>query len=215
MSDLTVAIVGGTGNLGIGLATRLTAGGIQVVIGSRDEAKAAKAAARVDGSRARGMKNPDAVKVSPIIILTVPYAAHQATLQSIRELVEGKIIVDTTVPLAPGRPLRLERPPAGSAAEETQRALPSARVVSGFHTVSAEMLADRSRPLHGDILLCGDDAAATTTLEGLVHTIGMRPINAGGLEMARILEPLTLLMMGLNKRYRRHEMGISVAGFDD
>lgn len=214
MSDLTVALIGGTGNLGIGLAIRLADRGVEVIIGSRDAAKAEHAAARVDGHRVRGMMNPDAVKAAPVIILTVPYAAHQTTLQSIREFTEGKVVVDTTVPLVGGRPLRLEQPPAGSAAEETQHALPAARVVSAFHTVSAEMLEDRAKPLHGDVFLCGNDAAAVTTLEGLVHTIGMRPINAGRLDMSRILEPLTLLLIGLNRRYKRHDLGMSVAGLD-
>jgi len=185
-----------------------------VIIGSRTTPKAVEAATRVDRDRVRGASNPEAARAAEVIILTVPYAAHSATVQSLADLAEGKVVVDATVPAASSRPLRFERPPGGSAAEETQRALASARVVAAFHTVSANMLADLARPLHGDVLLCGDDADAKATLEALVRAIPMRPVDMGALAAAQVLEPLAALVLGLNRRYRRHDVGITVAGLD-
>ncbi len=214
MTGRTVALIGGTGHLGIGLATRLAHAGIEVVIGSRSAAKAQEAATRVDRDRVRGMTNPEAGRLAELIIVTVPYAAHHATLETLGELTDGKVVVDTTVPLAQSRPGRLERPPGESAAEAAQRILSQARVVAAFHTVSAGMLTDLSRPLHGDVLLCGDDATAKAALGELVRAIRMRPVDVGELAAARALEQLAGLVLALNRRYRQHDLGITVAGLD-
>lgn len=214
MTDRTVALVGGTGHLGIGLAMRLAHAGIEVVIGSRNATKAQEAAARVDRDRVRGATNPEAGRLAELIIITVPYAAHRTTLQTLGELADGKVVVDTTLPLGESRPIRLERPPGESAAEEAQQILPRARVVAAFHTVSAGMLADLSRPPHGDVLLCGNEAEAKAMLGELVRAIKMRPVDVGELAAARVLEQLARLVLVLNRRYRRHDLGISVAGLD-
>jgi len=207
-----VALVGGTGHLGVGLAARLAQAGIDVVIGSRTPEKAQQAAARLARDGVRGANNADAGRRADLIILTVPSAAHHATVQSLSEVIDGKVVVDTTVPLAQGAPLRLERPAAGSAAEEAQMLLRNSRVISAFHTVSASMLADLSRPLHGDVLLCGEDSAAKASVEELIRAIKMRPVDAGGLALAHTLEQLALLVLILNRRYRRGDLGIAVAG---
>ncbi len=214
MTTPIVALVGGTGHLGLGLATRFAHAGIDVVIGSRTPEKAQESAARVGRDRVRGAGNADACRLAEMIIITVPYAAHHETLQALTELVDGKVVVDTTVPLAQGRPVRLERPPGGSAAAEAQQLLPKGRVVSAFHTVSARMLADLSRPIRGDVLLCGEDPTAKASLEELVRAIKMRPVDAGGLALAHGLEHLAVLMIALNRRYRRDDLGITVAGLD-
>ncbi len=214
MTTPTVALVGGTGRLGLGLARRFAHAGIEVVIGSRTPEKAQESAARVGRDRVRGASNADVCRLAEMIVITVPYAAHHATLQTLRDLVDDKVVVDTTVPLAQGHPVRLEQLPHGSVAEEAQQLLPKSRVVSAFHTVSARMLADLSRPLHGDVLLCGEDPTAKASLEELIRAIKMRPVDAGGLAVAHGLEQLAVLVLALNRRYRRDDLGITVAGLD-
>ncbi len=214
MSVHAVALIGGTGQLGVGLARRLARAGVEVLIGSRTATKAQDAARLVERGQARGLTNPEAARLAEVLIVTVPYAAHQAALLAIERDTAGKVVVDTTVPVMQTKPVRVERPPAGSAAEEAQRTLPEAHVVAAFHTVSAGMLADLARPLHGDVLLCGDDAAAKATLGGLVQAIGMRPIDAGPLAQAQALEQLAGLVFALNRQYKRHDLGITVAGLD-
>ncbi len=214
MSVQTVALIGGTGRLGVGLARRLAQAGMEVFIGSRTPTKAQEAAGRVRQGEVHGVANPDAARLAEVLVLTVPYAAHQSVLGTIEEGAAGKVVIDTTVPLVESTPVRVGRPPAGSAAQEAQQALPAARIVAGFHTVSADMLADLSRSLHGDVLLCGDDSPAKATVEGLVRAIGMRPVDTGALVHAQILEQLAGLVLALNRRYKRHDLGITVAGLD-
>ncbi len=212
MNVRTVAVIGGTGRLGIGLAKRLAQAGVEVMIGSRDAAKARTAAGSVESGQARGLVNPEAARAAELIIMTVPYAAHRPTLWAIGEETAGKVVVETTVPLVEANPLRLERPQAGSVAEEAQQALPQARIVGAFHTVSAGMLADLSRRLHGDVLVCGDYAEAKDVVAELVRAIGMRPVDVGMLARAHALEELAGLVMTLNRRYKRRDLGITVAG---
>lgn len=206
-----VAIVGGTGRLGGGLARRLHQAGVDVVIGSRDPAKAAQVATALGLPAQRGRANRDAAAAAAVVIVTVPYEAHRVTLGAIAGAVSGKVVVDTTVPFAAGT---MVRPEAGSAAREAASLLPGGRVVAGFHTVSSAMLADLSRSLRGDVLLCGDDAAANDVVGGLVRTLGMRPVDAGGLASAAILEQLAGLLLTLNRRYKRKDLGIQIVGLD-
>ncbi len=209
---MRVAVIGGTGRLGGALARRLHGVGVDVLLGSRDVTKAQTAARSSGLSPEAGRHNREAAGAAGVIVVTVPYAAHREILLDIAAAAAGKIVVETTVPPAGSGPAG--RPPAGSAAEDARTLLPGARIVAGFHTVSAPMLADLTRPPHGDVLLCGDDAGAKDTAAALVRAIGMRAVDAGPLAHARVLEPLAWVLMMINKRYKRRDLGIQIAGLD-
>jgi NADPH-dependent F420 reductase len=221
-----VAIVGGTGDLGFGLALRLARDGVPVTIGSREQAKAEDAASRVrdalgEDATVDGKENPRAVADAEVVFVTVPFAGQATIYRSIRDhLVEGAVVCDTTTPLATavgGRPTHVLRPWQGSAAEQAKEVLPDgSRLVAGFHSVGAEPMQDLERPLHGDVLLCGADPDAKATVGGLVERMpGLRWVDCGPLSMARILEPLTALLISVNRRYRLKDAGIQVAGRDE
>jgi len=208
-----VAIIGGTGRLGMALAKRLARTGIPVIVGSRDPAKASSAAAKV-GPAARGLANSDAAAKSRVIVVTVPYAAHRATLESLASHVTGKVLIDTAVPLIIDGGVRVDRPTAGSLALEAAAVLAGARVAAAFHTVSSGMLDDLTRSPHGHVLVCADDAAAREVVEELVRAVGMRPVDAGGLSQSHALEEIAGLLLVVNRRYRRRDLGITIAGLD-
>ena len=222
---MRVAIVGGTGDEGFGLALRLAAAGIQITIGSRSADRAEAAAARVradigDEAPVDGAENSDAVAAADLVFVTVPYAGQAETYRSLKgHWPEGVIVCDTTTPLASavgGRATQVLRPWHGSAAEQARALLPAGvRLVSGFHSVSAEPLADLSRSLDVDALLCGDDAEAKAAVGELAERIpGMRWVDCGPLEMARVLEPLTAVLIRVNKRYGVKGAGIRFSGRD-
>jgi len=209
-----VAIVGGTGRLGMALARRLSRAEVQVIIGSRDPAKAKSAAASL-GAAARGLSNADAAAAGRVIVLSVPYAAHRVTVESLAVGAAGKVVIDTAVPLVTGEVQHVDLPPAGSLALETAALLPDAKVAAAFHTVSSAMLNDLERPPHGDVLICADDTNAKEAAEGLVRAVGMRPVDAGGLSHSHALEHLAGLLLVVNRRYRRRDLGITIAGLED
>lgn len=221
---MAVAVVGGTGDLGFGLVLRLAGAGESVVIGSRSEEKGADAARRAlealgDGAPVEGTENPKAVAAADLVFVTVPYAGQAAIYRSIREhLREGVVVCDTTTPLATavgGAATQVLRPWQGSAAEQAKALLPDhARLVAGFHSVGAEPLTEIGHPVPGDVLLCGADAEAKAAVGALVERIGMRWVDCGPLSMARILEPLTAVLIGVNKRYGLREAGIQLVGRD-
>jgi NADPH-dependent F420 reductase len=218
--DDAIPIIGGTGALGFGLAIRWAEAGTPVVIGSRDAGRAAEAAARVseaapDGDVA-GLANADAVESGPIAFLTVPFRAQSEILQAIRSsLRPGQILVDATVPTAAavsGKATRLLGVWQGSAAEQAQEMVPDGvTVISALHTLSARALADGSR-LDEDVLICGERKADKERVARLVEVIeGLRAVNAGPLEAARIVEGLTPLLISINARYRS-AAGIRITG---
>jgi len=220
-----VTIVGATGDLGFGLALRLAHAGVPVVIGSRDADRAAEAAERVraavPGADARGLANPDAVAAAgDVVVLSVPFASQAATLRSIRDALRpGQLLLDVTVPLAAavgGRPTRVLSVWQGSAAQQAQELAPEGvTVVSGLHTVAASHLADLDHALDEDVLLCGDDRDAKQRVAALVKRIpGLRPIDAGRLEMARITEQITALTIGINIRHKA-TAGVRLTGLPD
>ncbi|HZV74973.1 MAG TPA: NADPH-dependent F420 reductase [Conexibacter sp.] len=219
--DADVAIVGGSGALGFGLALRLRAAGVRVAIGSRSQERAAEAAGRlsevVDGPACSGLANDDAAAAARIVVLAVPFASQAATVKSLASvLVAGQIAVDTTVPLATavgGRPTRTLSPWEGSAAQQARQLLPpEAALVAGPHTVSAASLADPDARLDEDVLLCGDDRAATAEVARLVELIpGLRAVDCGKLEIARAIEQLTPLMISINRRHKAHA-GVRIVG---
>ena len=222
---MRVAIVGGTGDEGFGLALRLAKDGVEVTIGSRALERAEDAARRAleqlgPAAPLRGTENAIAVHDADIVFVTVPYAGQAETYRSLKEhWGDGGIVCDTTTPLASavgGRPTHVLRPWQGSAAEQARALLPAGtRLVSGFHSVGAHPLTELSEPVDGDALLCGDDAEAKAAVGELVERIpGMRWVDCGPLEMARVLEPLTAVLISVNKRYGIKGGGIRFAGRD-
>jgi hypothetical protein len=213
----TIAILGGTGHEGSGLGLRWARAGHRVVIGSRVAEKAHAAAAELNaklgGDRVRGADNAVAAREANIIVLTVPYAAHTATLEAVREAAQGKILVDVTVPLVPPKVSRVQMPAAGSASQEAQNLLgPEVKVVTAFQNISAEHLKDADHPIDCDVLVCGDDKDAKATVIQLAHDAGMRAWDAGPLANAVIPEGLTSVLIGLNLRYKVKSSGIQITG---
>ncbi|HET6780668.1 MAG TPA: NADPH-dependent F420 reductase [bacterium] len=214
MSSLgPVAIVGGTGRLGMALAKRLSRAEIPVIIGSRDPAKA-KSKATSLGPAARGFSNADAAAAGRVIILSIPYAAHRLTVASLAAGAGGKVVIDTAVPLVTGEDPHVDLPTAGSLAREAAALLPDAKVAAAFHTVSSAMLNNLEHPPHGDVLICADDADAKEATGALVRAVGLRPVDAGGLSESHVLEQIAGLLLVVNRRYRRHDLGITIAGLD-
>jgi hypothetical protein len=218
-----VCIVGGTGALGFGLAVRLGRAGVPIVIGSRDPARALQAVARaeerVPGGSFTGFGNADAVGEAEIVILSVPFRSQSETLTNLKgALTAGQLVVDATVPLAAavsGKATRTLGVWQGSAAQQAQEMVPAGvRVVSAFHTVSAATLTELEIKLDEDILVCGDSRDDKARVSELIERIeGLRPIDCGPLEMARIVEQLTPLLISINVRHKCHA-GIRITGLD-
>ncbi|MDO8188746.1 NADPH-dependent F420 reductase [Conexibacter sp. JD483] len=224
MTNPTVAIVGGTGELGHGLALRLAAAGLPVAIGSRKPEAAQTAAeavlAAVPAAAVSAHVNADAVAAAEVVFVCVPFASQAATLRGLRAALRpGTVVVDCTVPLAAsvgGRPTRMLGVWQGSAAEQARDLLPAEiALVSALHTVSGAKLADLARPLDQDVLVCGDDGAAKATVAALVERIGgLRAVDCGRLEQARIAESLTALLIGVNIRHKT-TAGIRLTGLPE
>jgi 8-hydroxy-5-deazaflavin:NADPH oxidoreductase len=219
-----VAIIGASGALGFGLAIRLARAGVPVAIGSRDPDRAQEAAQRAlavipDGSFG-GHDNADAARAADTVILSVPFRNHSETLTNLKEaLTPGKLLIDATVPLAAaisGKATRMLGVWQGSAAQQAAEMVPDGvRVVSALHTISAASLTDLDHPLEQDVLICGDSRADKTDAARVISRIaGLRCVDAGRLEMSRITESLTALLIGVNSRYKAHA-GIRLTGLPD
>ena len=216
-----VSIIGASGALGFGLAVRWGRAGVPVVIGSRDPARAQEAARTaheaVPAGSFFGADNAEAAAANEVVVLAVPFRNQSETLTNLKgALRDGQLLVDTTVPLAAavaGRATRLLGVWQGSAAEQAAEMAPEGvRVVSGLHTVSAALLTDLDHDLDEDILVCGDSRADRQVLVDLVERIeGLRGVHAGTLEMARIAESLTALLISINARHKTHA-GIKITG---
>ena len=222
---MDVAIVGGTGDEGFGLALRFAAAGHAVTIGSRDPAKAADAVAaakeRLGASAAvTGAGNLDAVAAAPVVVLTVPFQVQAEMCRTIAPaLAAGAIVCDATSPLATavgGRAWQVVRPWHGSAGEQAQALLgDGVRVVAAFHTIAASALRDLATPVDSDVLVCGDDAQAKATVGDLIDGVpGLRWVDCGALSQARIAETLTALLISVNRSYKVHDAGFRVTGRD-
>ena len=216
-----VCIVGATGALGFGLALRWAKAGIPIVIGSRDAARAqeaaTRAAAHVPSGTFTGLQNAEAVLETEVVVLSVPFRSQSETLTNLKgALRPGQLLVDATVPLAAavsGKATRTLGVWQGSAAQQAQEMAPDGvRVVSAFHTVSAALLTDLEHELDEDVLMCGDSREDKATLAGLVDAIdGLRAVDCGPLEMARIVEQLTPLIISINVR-NKVRAGIKITG---
>jgi 8-hydroxy-5-deazaflavin:NADPH oxidoreductase len=216
-----VCIVGGTGALGFGLALRLAREGVPIAIGSRDADRAreavAKASDRVPDGSFTGAENAEAVKDAEIVILSVPFRSQSETLTNLKSALRpAQLLVDATVPLAAavsGKATRTLGVWQGSAAQQAQEMAPEGvRVVSAFHTVSAALLSDLDHELDEDVLVCGDRREDKAKLTELVNRIaGLRAVDCGPLEMARIVEQLTPLLISINVR-NKVRAGIKITG---
>ncbi len=205
-----IAVIGGTGAEGSGLAARWARAGYRTIIGSRDTARAEECA-RVIG--AEGMDNLTAAATCDIAVLTVPFAAQKPTLEHVRDALAGKILVDVTVPLVAGRVMRVTLPPEGSAARIAQDVLgESVRVVSAFQNVSADRLEDTEAAVDCDVLVAGDSPAARREVVKLTEAAGMRGIEAGPLDNAAAAEALTSLLIWINRRYGSDGAGVRITG---
>ncbi len=217
----TIAVVGGTGHEGPGLALRWAMSGrYQVIIGSRQQEKADGVAAelnrRLGRNLIRAMVNPEAAAAADLVVLTVPYSAHVPTLESIRAGLAGKVLVDVTVPLQPPRVTQVYIPPGGSAAVEAQRLLgDEVRVVAAFQNVGAAHLQDPEHPIECDVLVCGDDDEAKAEAIALAEAAGMRGVDAGSLQNAAAVEGLTAILIAINKRYKVKKAGVKITGLGE
>lgn len=216
----TLAILGGTGKEGAGLAMRWALHGYRVIIGSRAEEKARTRAAEMNrelgGDYLTGLANADAASVADIVILSVPYGAHHATLEAVREQCVGKILVDLTVPLQPPEITQVNLPTGGAAALEAQALLgPEVTVVAAFQNVSAIKLKQLGQAVDCDVLVCADAPGARATVIELVEAARMRGIDAGALKNAVAAESLTPLLLHINKTYGIQGAGIRITGLDD
>ena len=229
-----IGIVGGTGDVGRGLARRWARAGYSVIIGSRRADSAAAAASALNqaaqtegwarpGAKAtaeaeakespavRGLDNSAAAQRAELLVLTVPFAAQSATLKSIAAQAQGKILVDVTVPLAPPKVARVRLPAQGSAGQIAQSVLgEGVRVVSAVQNVAAAHL-HSDEPIACDVLVCGNDKAARQTVIELLADIGLRGLHAGLIDNAAAAEALTSVLINLNKRYKTHA-GIKITG---
>jgi 8-hydroxy-5-deazaflavin:NADPH oxidoreductase len=217
----TVPILGGTGALGFALALRLAKAGVPVVIGSRDadraEESARKLRERLPGAQVEGLTNEEAAAKGEIVLLCVPFRNQSENLTNLKNVLrEGQILVDATVPLAAavgGRATRLLGVPQGSAAQQALEMVPDGvEVVSALHTVGAPKLADLDETLDEDVPIAGNKKDAKRAVAELIGRIeGLRPIDCGRLEMARVIEGLTALLISVNGRHKTHA-GIKFTG---
>lgn len=215
----TIAIIGGTGAEGLGLGLLWAQAGYAVTIGSRTIEKAISRVTKINARLAdgkpvlQGMENLPAVQNCQLAVLTVPYRAHKATLLELKDALQGKILVDVTVPLVPPEVDRVQLPPGRAAGLEAQALLGAGvRVVSAFQNISAEHMRAAEQKIECDVLVCGDDAEARTEVIRLVQAAGMSGLHAGSLANAVAIESLTPVLISLNKHYGAKDAGIRVTG---
>ena len=213
---MNIAILGGTGKEGAGLAMRWAKVGHSIIIGSRDAERAkAKATELRDAAHAIpivGHTNAEAAALGEVIVVALPAAGLANTLPETREACRGKVVVSTVVPLTFGGP-RLFTPPAvGSSAEEVQALLPESKVVAAFHHIAAHELADAGHDIECDLLICGTDAAAKETVGQLGRSMGLRAIDVGALSNSGPLEGITAVLATVNRRYKLKNSGIKITG---
>jgi NADPH-dependent F420 reductase len=214
---MTIAVLGGTGKEGKGLAYRWAKAGYRVIIGSRVAEKAQAAAAELTSmlsgnASVEGLDNLSAAQKADIAVLTVPYAAHRGTLSAVKDALQGKILVDVTVPLVPPKVTKVQMPPAGSAAQEAVEILgESVQVVDAFQTISYEhMLHDGEIPC--DVLVTGTSKEARAEVLKLVEAAGLTGWDAGPIENSVVVEGLTSILIYMNKQYGSTHAGIKITG---
>lgn len=212
-----IAVLGASGDLGGGLALRWAVAGYDVIIGSRTLAKAEAAAAELNKRElahpVRGMSNDDAAKAGEVVVMTVPFASHQSTLESVKVAVQGKIFIDVTVPLAPPKVGTVQLPAGGSASAMAQAYLgEGVRVVSAYQNVAADHLNDLSHDPECDVLVCGNDKDACALVVELTEAAGMKGWHAGPIANAVVAEAMTSVLITLNRRYKIPGSGFKITG---
>lgn len=221
---MKIAVLGGTGRQGSGLALRWARVGHELLIGSREAARAEQVAARLSRrlagaassfSSIRGMDNRAAADACELAVLSVPYAAQLSTLETARDALVGKWLISVVVPLQPPELGQVWRPEAGSAAQEAQRFLgPGTPVIAAFHTISSGHLVDLDHEIDSDVLVCADQEAYQQVAQGLVRQAGMRPVWAGPLVNASVVEGMTALLIHINLHYRLKGVGLRITGLN-
>ncbi|MEW5939817.1 MAG: NADPH-dependent F420 reductase [Chloroflexota bacterium] len=216
---LTIAILGGTGKEGKGLAYRWAKAGYHVHVGSRDAAKAEQAVKEImvllEGEAAiEGMTNLEAAQKADIVALTVPYAAHKSTLETVKGALKGKILIDVTVPLVPPKVATVQMPAAGSAAQEAKQILgEDVQICAAFQNISHEhLLTDEE--VECDVLVTGTNKEARAEVLKLVEAAGLTGWDAGPLENSVVVEGLTSVLIGINKKYGSTHAGIRITGVE-
>lgn len=215
---LTIAVLGGTGKEGKGLAFRWAKAGYRVLIGSRSSEKAVKSASEImellEGSPSVvGMTNPEAAEQANIVVLTVPYSAHRETLEGVKSALKGKILVDVTAPLVPPKLSKVQMPPAGSAAQEAKEIVgDGVEVVAAFQNVSHEHLLGEEEEVECDVLVTGSSKAARAEVLRLVEAAGLTGWDAGPIENSVVVEGLTSVLININKQYGSKHSGIKITG---
>lgn len=211
VANASIAVVGGTGNLGAALARRWAKAGLQVMIGSRS-AESAQAAAMKLGNGLVGHSNADAAAKADIVVVTVPFAAQEAVLADIAPHVAGKLVIDTTVPLVPPKVMRVQLPAEGSAARRAQLLLgEEVTVAAGFHSVAAHKLATDDE-VQCDVLAFSDEKAARQIVIALAEKAGLRGLHGGSLVNSAAAEAMTSILIFLNKTYKVDGAGIRITG---
>jgi len=218
-----LAVIGGTGDEGFGLALRWAKAGIEVTIGSRDASRGQEAAGKLSdmvGARAHGATNQDAAASHDVVVVTVPFAGQAMIYKSIADHVrEDAIVIDGTVPLATaagGRPTTVLGVWQGSAAQQANSLLPKTVTTMGaFHTLSASAVQEIDKPIQGDVLVCGPKKGKPVVKELVEAIESLRFVDVGALDQARIVEPLTAMLIGINRRYKTDRAGIHITGLPD
>lgn len=222
---MKIAIIGGTGGQGLGIAIRFVQAGEDVIIGSRTVEKAQAAVDKIkdllekdDIPNLKALENSDAATEAELLVLTVPLAAQTSTCKSIKEGAKDKIIIDATGPLETaigGSPTRCLYLPEGAASERSQKVLPESTVICGFNNISSGQLMNFNEPIDCDCLISGDDLEAKKTAAQLIDKIpGVQTIDCGPLERAQIIEKITPLLIGLNIKKTCKDAGIRITGID-
>jgi NADPH-dependent F420 reductase len=213
----TIAILGGTGKEGKGLAYRWAKAGYKILIGSRTPPKAVDAAKEISNllgthGSITGLANPEAAQSADIVVLTVPYSAHDATLENVKDYVQEKLFIDVTVPLVPPKVSKVQMPKAGSAAQEAQQILGDrVEVCAAFQNISHQHLLGDS-DVECDVLVTGTSKAARTETIKLVEAAGLSGWDAGPIENSVVVEGLTSVLIGINKKYGSTHAGIKITG---
>ena len=219
MTQFKIAVLGGTGKEGSGLALRWAAAGYDVTLGSRELEKAQRAAAELNTMLGqdivRGMTNRDAATQADVVVVTVPYAAHAATIESVKDVAQGKVLVDVTVPLDPQNVRRVKMPAAGSASVEAQQLLgEGVKVVAAFQNISAEHLRSLDHEIECDVLVCGNDKDAKQQVIELAQAARIQAWDAGPIENAMVVEGLTSVLINLNIKHKVKAAGIRITGVE-
>jgi NADPH-dependent F420 reductase len=213
---MNIAILGGTGKEGAGLATRWAIAGHSIIIGSRDPQRAHDKAVELRNKAHKipivGHGNREAAALGEVVVVALPAGGLAATLPELREVCRGKVVVSTVVPLTFGGPRLFTPPPEGSAAEQVQALLPEARVIAAFHHIAAHELSSTEHPISCDLLHCGGDDHARNVVTELGRAMGLRALDAGPLSNAGAIEGITALLATINRRYKLKNSGIKITG---